>query len=137
VITDDELLAQLESGVLPPDQFHHAEHVHAAWVYLTRYSAPEAITRFSTSLRAYAAAQGKPDRYHETITWAYLLLVNERIHRNPTEATWQQFAAAHADLLDWKNSILRTYYTQETLGSALARKIFLMPDRRVFDPLAP
>jgi hypothetical protein len=136
MITDDELLAQLESSALPPDQFHHAEHVHAAWVYLTRYSASEAIARFSTALRAYATAQGKPDRYHETITWAYLLLVNERIHRG-TQATWQQFAAAHADLLDWKNSILRTYYTQQTLDSPLARRIFVMPDRKVFDSLAP
>jgi hypothetical protein len=137
VISDDELMAQLESGALPPDQFHHAEHVHAAWVYLTRYPTLEAIARFSNALRVYAAAQGKPGRYHETITWAYLLLVNERIHLDPSHATWQQFAAAHPDLLDWKNSILRSYYRQETLASPLARRIFLMPDRTIVNLLAP
>jgi hypothetical protein len=137
VISDDELVAQLESGALDPEQFHHADHVHAAWIYLTRYTTLEAIARFSNALRAYAAAQGKPGRYHETITWVYLALVNERIHRDPGQATWKQFAAANPDLLDWENSILQTYYSKQTLESALARKIFLMPDRRAFDPLAP
>lgn len=36
---------------------------------------------------------------------------------------------AHADLFDWKNSILLRYYRPETLHSDLARRIFLMPDR--------
>ena len=43
--------------------------------------------------------------------------------------TWEQFAAMHADLFDWKNSILLHYYQKETLQSELARRIFVMPDR--------
>ena len=38
-----------------------------------------AIQRFGDSLRRFAAAYGKQGLYHETITWAYLLLLNERI----------------------------------------------------------
>jgi hypothetical protein len=129
MMNDDDFLEQLEACTLPEDCFHHADHLHAAWLYLTRFSATEAISRFSAALRGYAASLGKPDRYHETITWAYLLLVNERIRRSDGIATWEQFSAAHTDLFDWKNSILLRYYRPETLESELARRVFVMPDR--------
>ncbi len=128
-MSDDDLIAQLEACTLPENQFHHDNHVHAAWLYLTRFPAAEAIARFSQALRCYAASRGKPNRYHETITWSYLLIVNERIHRSEPAATWEQFAAAHPDLFDWKNSILLKYYREQTLESGLARRVFVMPDR--------
>ena len=128
-MSDDDFIAQLEACTLPEDRFHHADHLHAAWLYLNRFPASEAIGKFQKSLRAYAASLGKPGRYHETITWAYLLLVNERIHGSHFTATWEQFSAAHADLFHWKNSILLRYYRKGTLESELARRVFLMPDR--------
>jgi len=127
-VRDDELMAELEACTLPEDQFHHGNHVRAAWVYLTRLPTLEAMEKFSKALRRYAASLGKPDRYHETITWAYLLLVNERIHRTELAANWESFAAQNTDLLDWGNSILRRYYRAETLQSAHARHVFVMPD---------
>ena len=127
--TDDEFLAQLESCTLPCDRFHHADHVRAGWLYLMRYPTLAAIRKFSAALRAYAASQGKPDRYHETIIWAYLLLINERIHSQPGQTSWEQFAAANRDLLDWARPVLERYYRKETLDSALSRRIFVMPDR--------
>jgi hypothetical protein len=128
-MSDDDFIAQLEACTLPEDRFHHADHLHAAWLYLTRVPLTQAIARFSEVLRAYAASQGKADRYHETVTWAYLLLLNERIRRPSSPATWEHFEALHPDLFDWKNSILLRYYRQETLDSPLARQVFLMPDR--------
>jgi hypothetical protein len=128
-MTDDEFLAQLEACTLPEDRFRHADHLHAAWLYLTRFPAAEAIARFSATLRAYATSLGKTDRYHETITWAYLLLLNERIRRAEPSLNWEQFAQSNADLFDWKDSVLLKYYCPETLSCAIARQVFLMPDR--------
>ena len=96
---------------------------------MRRFPALEAMRKFSESLRAYATLLGKPDRYHETITWAYLLLLNERMHRSGAEGKWEEFAAAHQDLFVWKNSILQKYYRKETLESEQARRVFVMPDR--------
>ena len=73
-------------------------------------------------------AKDKPQLYHETITWAYLLLIGERIARHRV-ATWEAFAEQHSDLLTWKPSVLDRYYTTELLWSDLARKTFVMPDR--------
>jgi hypothetical protein len=128
-MSDDDFIAQLESCTLPEDQFHHADHLHAGWLYLTRLPPVVAIARFSEVLRRYATSLGKPDRYHETITWAYLLLLNERIRLSEPSPIWQQFEALNPDLFDWKNSILLRYYRPETLASPLARQVFLMPDR--------
>ncbi len=130
-MTDEEFLAQLEACTLPEDRFHHADHLHAAWLYLTRFPAAEAIGRFSAALRSYATSLGKPDRYHETITWAYLLLVNERIRRAEPAVTWEYFVQSNADLFDWNHSVLLKYYQPETLSSPAAREVFLMPDRLV------
>jgi hypothetical protein len=78
-MNEDDFIAQFEACTLPQDNFHHADHLHAAWLYLTRFPAAEAIARFAQTLKSYAAALGKADRYHETVTWAYMLVVNERI----------------------------------------------------------
>jgi hypothetical protein len=124
---DEELIAGLEDCSLPADEFHHMEHVRAAWLYLERHPVGEAMVRFPRALREYAKSLGKADRYHETITLAYLFIVNERRLRGETLA-WEEFASANPDLLDWKESILRGYYREETLQSDLARCVFVMPD---------
>jgi len=130
----DDLVAALEDCTLPADRFHHADHLHAAWTYLRRFPAAEAIREFSRTLRLSTASLGKADRYHETITWAYLLLLNERIHRldqerGDQEATWEEFSHANQDLFDWKEPLVRRYYRKETLGSDFARSVFVMPDK--------
>ncbi len=128
-MTDDEFLAAFEAGSLPGSGFHHADHVKLVWLYLQRYPAPEVLVRLSAGLQTLARAAGKPQLYHETITWAYVLLIRERMARSGEEESWPQFAQGNTDLLDWKNNLLRAYYREETLQSDLARRVFLFPDR--------
>jgi hypothetical protein len=127
-MTGEELVRQFEAGTLPESDFRHVDHIHVAWVYLQEHPLLEAIARFRIGLREFAGRLGKTARFHETITWAYLVLVHERLRQSDHPHSWQQFAAANADLLDWKCSILRRYYLDETLSSDLARRIFLLPD---------
>jgi len=128
-MTHHTLIASFESGRMPPAGFHHHEHVCVAWSYLRRYPLLEALERFRTGLRGFAAAQGKPDLYHETITTAYVLLINERMDAGPADADWDAFARLNADLLTWRPSVLDRYYRTETLASDRARRVFVMPDR--------
>ena len=127
-MTDDQFLASFEDGTLANEPFHHADHVRLAFLYLLRYPALEALQRFSTSLIRFAAAKGKPGLYHETITWAFVFLIRERMARAGYPQTWPQFAAANPDLLKWKDNILKKYYRDQTLSSALAKGTFLFPD---------
>ena len=123
-----ELLDKFVDTTLPADQFHHAEHVEVAWRYVRQYGMPAALGAFTEAIKRFAAAKGAHGLYHETITWAFLLLIAERDAKAPA-ADWEAFAAANPDLLVWKPSILERYYSKELLASDLARRTFLMPDQ--------
>jgi hypothetical protein len=123
-MTDAELVAALENGSLPESEFRHRNHVRVAYIYLRGLTFPEAIERMSGALRSYATAKGKQNLYHETITIAFLALINERIARNGDGGGWEGFAAANPDLLDKR--FLSHYYRRETLGSPVARKVFVL-----------
>ncbi len=127
-MTDAEFLRSFEDCTLPNTSFHHRDHVRLGWLYLRRYPALEALARFVEGLKRFATANGKPGLYHETITWAYLLLIHERMARCEVD-TWEEFARRNPDLLVWNPSVLDRYYEKETLGSELARRVFVLPDR--------
>src|ERR1700676_2153513 len=128
-MTGDGLIQQFEDGTTPRGTFHHADHVRLAFEYLDRYPALEALEKFSAALKRFAAAQGKPQLYHETITWSYLLRMRERMARAGRSQTWEEFAERNPDLLIWKGGVLATLYRQETLDSDLARHTFVLPDQ--------
>ena len=125
-MTDDELMRYFEAQQEPPGGFHHREHVRVAWVYLRRNPMPVALERFRSGLRRFAEAHGKPERYHETITTAYVLLIADRMQESA--GPWETFAASHPDLLTWSPSILDRYYRPETLKAERARREFVTPD---------
>jgi len=99
-MTDDELIRGFETCALEP--FPHQSHVRVAWCYLQRAPILTALARFRAGLQRFAASKGKPDRYHETITVAFMLLIAER---------------------------LAAFYSDELLASARARDVFVMADR--------
>jgi hypothetical protein len=125
IVSNQALIAEFEEG-RAPGNFHHADHVRMAFAYVSEFALPEAIGRFSAALKRFALAQGKANLYHETITWAYLILTAERAARGES---WEQFAKRNADLLVWKGGILEKYYTKATLESEIARRTFVLPDR--------
>ena len=128
-MTDDELLEAFEAGREPLGGFHHREHVRVAWLYLRRDPWPAALGHFRDGLKRFAAAQGKPGLYHETITVAYLLLIHERMAGAGDGGSFDAFVAQNPELLRWKPSLLDRYYAAATLDSDLARRVFVMPDR--------
>jgi len=128
-MNESEWMEAFERCTLPSESFHHAEHVKMAFLYLRKYAPLDALGRFSSNLAGFAAAHGKPDRYNETITWAFLLLIRERMARANSAQTWATFSANNADLLRWEDNILEKYYRPETLASELAKHVFLFPDK--------
>ncbi|MFZ1140499.1 MAG: hypothetical protein WAN76_15055 [Candidatus Sulfotelmatobacter sp.] len=124
----EELIQKFESDAIAEDSFHHADHVRLAFAYLSQYPPLQALDKFASALKRYAAARGKTQLYHETITHAYFFLIRERMARSPA-ADWDEFSRRNPDLLTWKDGILTRYYQQATLQSDLARTVFLFPDK--------
>src|SRR5258708_10061990 len=127
-MNDREFVDAFEACAVANTDFHHADHVRLAWIYLGEHELLAAIERFSISLRRFAAHHGVPGLYHATITWAYLLLIHERMNG---EASFDAFREANPDLFVWKPSVLDRYYRAGTLGSERARRTFVMPDAGV------
>lgn len=127
-MTDEELVRAFESTELPAAEFSHRAHVRVAWWYLRHAPLPDALARFITALKRFAIANAVPGLYHETITVAWMLLLAERLDGGSRDLAWHEFEAQHPELFA-QPSILSRYYTDETLQSERARRVFVMPDR--------
>ena len=128
VLQPDVSINTLEAGTIDAAAFDHESHVYAAWLYLERWPLHEAIGRFCTALRRLTVKLGAEAKYHETMSWFFLLLINQR--RTTTKATsWIAFRQENADLIRDFRATLSRYYSQEVLGSDQAQQHFLLPDK--------
>ena len=128
-MTNEVLIEQFENCTLSLEQFRHITHVRLAWLYLIRYSKLEALARFTNGLKNFAAHLGKPELYHETITWGHIFLIHERIVRSDNRQAWDDFAAANSDIMNWRDGLFKRYYSDEIIESDIARLISVLPDR--------
>ena len=128
-VTPDDLtlLDQFEATTLAADAFGHREHVRVGWTCLQLHDLAEASQRFISALKNFANFHGATGLYHETITWAFLLVINERIGRMARPHSWEEFAEENPDLLSG-GAFLSHYYRRETLDSDLARNVFVLPE---------
>jgi hypothetical protein len=126
---DETLLHAFESCTLPPEALGHREHVRIAWLILRAHPPFEdGAQRFCAGLRRFAEAHGKAGLYHETITWAYLVLVHERMQVGGA-ASFDTLAAANGDLLEPGLGALMPFYERRVLLSERAKRGFLLPRR--------
>jgi hypothetical protein len=123
----DDLVAAFEACTLPPADFGHAEHVRLAWTYLEGAPLPVAAARLCAGLKRYTRAVGAAGKYHETVTLAWLFLVDER-RRRADDGDWQTFRRSNPDLFDPAARPLAVWYRPETLHSPRARRCFVLPD---------
>ena len=121
-------IAAFESGAIDVQRFDHRAHLHVAWCYLREYPLAEAIMRFTAALRALTVRVGAQGKYHETVSWFFMVLIADRMAG--TEAgDWEAFGNANGDLLSDARSLLRRHYSDECLASESARRRFVLPDR--------
>ncbi len=117
-----------EAATFDLNIFTHEAHVYVAWSYLQRVSLVEAIERFSSGLKQVTKNLGIPGKYHETITWFFMLIVAERRQAFDTE-DWCRFCEANRDLVGRSGILLERYYSGELLASDSARRVFMLPDK--------
>jgi hypothetical protein len=126
-VNDATFLAALEDTSLPDHAFHHRDHLRAAYLYLRRDGFAGAVLAMSAALRRFAASRGKAERYHETITIAFLALVNERLQAAGDPGSFEAFLDRHPEIAE--RDLLQRYYRPETLASEHARRAFVLEPR--------
>jgi hypothetical protein len=125
-MTDVELTRALERGEIANEGFRHASHLHVAWVYLTESSSmQQAANKMRDTLRRFAAAAGKPEKYHETITLFWVQLLSSAYGASPPQRL-EEIVHANPQLLE-KNFPL-VYYSAKRLFSDEARTSWVEPD---------
>ncbi|WP_345764015.1 hypothetical protein [Diaminobutyricibacter sp. McL0608] len=122
---DDEL-EDFYAGRIRTAGFAHGDHLRMAFLALNRDSFPVAFERYSEGIRRLAVHAGRPEKYNQTITGAFLSVIAERLSEHP-QTDFGVFIEANPDLLD--KALLDQYYTPERLASAQAKSIYLLPDR--------
>lgn len=125
-MTDQEFVRAFETCELPPACFHHRDHIRLAWIYVRQYGEAEATRRIEESIRRYAAHLGISEKYHQTITVAWMRLVAAGVGAGDFE----EFARRNPGLLE--KSALGAYYSEAVLKSEAARVGFVEPDLRAF-----
>lgn len=73
-MTDTEFLRAFEDTTLEP--FHHRDHLRATFLYLRQFGETETRQRLGPAILRYAAARNGAEKYHETITQAWIHLVS-------------------------------------------------------------
>ena len=123
-MTDEEFARAFESCETAEACFHHRDHVRLAWIYCRRYGAEEAEVRIAEAIRRFAAHVGKAEKYHQTITIAWMRLVASAARMG--DGDFEEFARRNPGLL--KKSALGEYYSEAVLRSEAARGGFVEPD---------
>jgi hypothetical protein len=122
----DALMAEVMAGAA---RFGHREHLHLTWLAVRRWGTAAAIGLVSTGIQRTARYAGAPQKYHATISRAWVELVG--YHAAQTrETTFAAFADHHRALLDKR--LLTRFYRPATLASAQAKTGWAEPDLTPF-----
>jgi hypothetical protein len=132
-MTDDKLVAQFEALTLPFELWTHQAHVRVAYTYLSRHPFADAVKRLGTNIRAYNAANHRPEGpdmgYNETTTHAFAHLIAATMAAYggvfPT-ADGEAFCATHPQLMS--SRVLRFFYSPARRMDPRAKHEFVEPD---------
>jgi hypothetical protein len=107
----------------------HVAYIRLGWQLLGHTSAEEpAVAVVCETLRSTS------DQHHETITRAFVHLVQAGRSTLPSTHSFDEFCLMHPELL--RTDALALYYSSETLLSAEARTGWVAPDLRALPPRA-
>jgi hypothetical protein len=124
MLSDDDLMAGFESATLA--SFAHADHVRLTLIYLNRVGRDQAERKLFDGLRRFAAAKGVPQKFHVTMTVAWIDLIEAARTQHPQLTDPDALLAACPELLN-RDALLR-FYSPARLNSDEARATWLAPD---------
>ncbi|HEY0871320.1 MAG TPA: hypothetical protein VGD55_13045 [Acidothermaceae bacterium] len=110
-------------------RFGHRQHIHLTWLAVTSCGTPRAIVLVSEGIQRTARYEGAPQKYHATVSRAWVELVGHHVEAHP-DADFDGFAEQNAALLDKR--LLMRFYSPATLAAEPARSGWVEPDLAPF-----
>jgi hypothetical protein len=127
----DDLMNEVMAGAY---RFGHRQHVQLTWLAVRRCGTSEAVDLVSEGIQRTARYAGAPQKYHVTMSRAWVELVAHHVAEDPAE-DFDTFAEHHVALLDKR--LLSRFYRSTTLAGAEARTSWVEPDLAPFPWLQP
>jgi hypothetical protein len=127
---DLDLRDRFERKTLPTATFGHQNHVRLTWVYLTEHSAEVVAEQLCRSLLELATSLGAPERFHYTLTVAWVHIIEAARQQRP-DLPFDDLVIVFPQLLDKRTPL--EYYTSAHLDSDEAYVRWVSPDRRPFE----
>ncbi|MFI6501047.1 hypothetical protein [Nonomuraea typhae] len=124
--TFDTLMARVMAGAV---RFGHREHIHVTWLAVRQCGVSTAIDLISEGIRSTARYAGNPQKYHATVSRAWVELVGHHVAEHD-DADFHAFAARNPALLDKR--LLTRFYRPATLATPAARAGWVEPDLTPF-----
>ncbi|MGH8372690.1 MAG: hypothetical protein ACRETO_08155 [Gammaproteobacteria bacterium] len=128
-LSDDAFAEAFEALDLDPKHFNHRGHLRLAWCYLTWLPLGEASRRCADSIRRFATHHGQPEKFHVTMTLAFMHIVKDRVRGADAGEDFDGFCARNPDLLHDARALIGRYYSAKRLDDPAARMAFIEPDR--------
>ena len=131
-VEDKKFRSQVETCEFPVSEFDHKAHVRLAYTYLVDSSATESVRLMRDAIISLLKHVGvePSQKYHETITEAWILAVHYFMMKTDACESAEEFIKKNEVLLDSK--IMMTHYSADVLFSDQARQSFVEPD---LDPI--
>lgn len=127
---DPELAGILQVVTGHRAEFGHREHLHLAFLAIQRHGMPAATGKVCDWIRALARYQQHPQKYHHTMSRAWVEIVAWHLAADPDVPGFAAFAERNAALLDKR--LLTRHYRSATLAAAAARASWVPPDLAPF-----
>ena len=131
---DREFITSFEAGTIPRPGWDHRSHIRVAWIYLSAHGFEEALGKVREGIQKLNAVHRTPESlergYHETVTRAWLTLVDATMRHHGAGASSSEFCDRHPHLL--APTLLRLFYTRERIVSEEAKRGFVPPDLASF-----
>jgi hypothetical protein len=121
-----ELAAILPAITGPTGQFGHRQHINLAFLAVRRYGMPDATGKICTWIRQITAYERAPQKYHHTVSRAWVEIVAHHVDADPECADFDTFAGRNPPLLDKR--LLSRHYRSATLAAQPARLGWIEPD---------
>ena len=125
-----ELAAILAEIVPPGGHFGHREHIHLAYIVVQRYGPDRATEVVAGWIRYLAAYQRAPQKFHTTVTRAWVEIVAHHMAAGPSAADFASFADRYPPLMDKR--LLTRHYSSRALAPPAAKTGWLEPDLAAF-----
>jgi hypothetical protein len=124
---EHDLLERFAALTYPIESLDHAEHVRLAWTLLAQQPLLEAMCSCRRMLLAYAEHHGAADKYNETITCIYLLLIRDAMDRLRPDHDWAEFQQINPDLFRSPKDFLERWYPDAGAFTPEAKMAFRLP----------